>query len=330
LAAVLILAAGFATLAWLALAVSLALRWLVGWLVTGYTLSRAARRWLVWLPLMDLLSALAWGAGVVGRRVVWRGEAFTLSDDGRLAPIAAEEVGFGFAGARLPLRPLVRRLDAFLRRTGHIFEFSQSRDCLLRLALRNSKEEVTLSDGTNLRRGEPVGELHLWNEHIPVVGDRQPDLVWGVAFRRQLDQSLRELAAYIQTDPRFKQVRAFRGEGMFGSRYAPVRLARMARRWGFDLVTPDGAAGWWRRSADFWENMYATWLIRAYNPASLRGSRVPDLRRDQLWISRETLCRRYGAPVPTSAARRKGRRPSSPRTQPGLTERAPQPATHGV
>ena len=328
LASLLTLATGFAASAWLALAVSLALRWLVGWLVTGYTLRRAARRWLVWLPLMDLLTALAWGTGLVGRRVVWRGETFTLSHDGRLVPLAAEELGT--AGALLPLRPLVRRLDAYLRRTYHVFEFSHSRDCLFRLALGQSEEEVILSDGTIVRRGELVGELHLWNEHIPPLGDRRSDLAWAITFRRQLGQSLREVAAYIRTDPRFERVQAFRGEEAFGSRYAPVRLARMAERWGFDLVRRDGAARWWRRSGDFWENLYATWLIWAYNPASLHESRTWQFRRDQLWISRETLCRRYGAAAAASAAGRKVRRTSSPRTQAGLAEDAPQTVPQGL
>ena len=263
----------------------------------------------------------------MGRQVAWRGETFTLSHDGRLVPLAAEEVGF--AGARLPLQPLVRRLDAYLRRTCHVFEFSHSRDCLFRLALGESTEEVILSDGTTVRRGELVGELHLWNEHIPPLGDRRSDLVWAITFQRQLALSFQELAAYIQTDPRFERVQAFRGEGAFGSRYAPVRLAKMAERWGLDVVPRDGAAGWWRRAGDFWKNLYATWLIWAYNPASLHERRTWELRRDQLWISRATLCRRYGVAVAVSAAGRRVRRTSSPRTQTGLAERAPQPAAHG-
>ncbi|MFI5341706.1 MAG: YkoP family protein [Candidatus Methylomirabilales bacterium] len=242
--------------------------------------------------------------------------------------LAVEELGT--AGGLLPTGPLVRRLDAHLRRTCHIFEFSHSRDCLFRLALGTSTEEVILSDGTIVHRGELVGELHLWNEHIPPLGDRRSDVAWAITVRRQLAQSFQEFAAYIQTDPRFERVQAFRGEGAFGSRYSPVRLARMAKRWAFDLFPRDGAAGWWRRSADFWENLYATWLIWAYNPASLRGSRIPESRRDQFWISRDTLCRRYGEVVTASAAGRKVRRTSSPRTQAGMAKQTPQPATHGL
>jgi ceramide glucosyltransferase len=71
-----------------ALGVSMVLRWLVGWLVTGRAGDVEARRALPWLPLRDLLSAAIWLAGMVGRRVVWRGETFILQRDGRLAPLA--------------------------------------------------------------------------------------------------------------------------------------------------------------------------------------------------------------------------------------------------
>jgi ceramide glucosyltransferase len=312
----------------LALVASLLLRWTLAWLITGETRDRTARRWMVWLPLRDLLSALIWCMGAGGRQVVWRGETFALSHDGRLVPLPSEEPAT--PGATPALRPLVRGLDACLRRTCHIFEFSPGQDCLFRLALGESRQDLTLSDGTPVRRGDLVGELHLWNEHIPPLGDRRSDLAWALAFRRQLIRSLRELTAYTQTDPRLARVKAFRGEGAFGSRYTPVHLAKMAERWGFELVRRDGATGWRRRFADFWENLHATCLTWAYNPASLRGRRVWELRRDQFWITRETLLRRYGAEQVPSEASRKVPRSSPSRVQPGLAESQPHPAPQGL
>lgn len=82
LSVLLVLAAGFAPPAWLVLMGSLLLRWLVGWLITNYTGDHVARRWLIWLPVRDLLSAAVWCAGAVGRRVVWRGETYELRDGG--------------------------------------------------------------------------------------------------------------------------------------------------------------------------------------------------------------------------------------------------------
>jgi hypothetical protein len=34
-----------------------------------------------------MLSAVVWFAGMVGRRIVWRGETFLLEPDGRLLPL---------------------------------------------------------------------------------------------------------------------------------------------------------------------------------------------------------------------------------------------------
>jgi len=68
---------------------SLLLRWAAAWLISGRTGDLEARRWLVWLPVRDLLSALTWIAGGLGRRIAWRGEEFLLTAGGRMAPAPA-------------------------------------------------------------------------------------------------------------------------------------------------------------------------------------------------------------------------------------------------
>lgn len=77
---------GYSTLGWLGLAFSILERYIVGWLVSQSTGDRVSQKWLFWLPLRDFLSALVWLAGIVGRRVVWRGETYLVSSDGRLLP----------------------------------------------------------------------------------------------------------------------------------------------------------------------------------------------------------------------------------------------------
>lgn len=88
LAVTLVLVTGFSRPALSALLASVVLRWLVGWLATGFSGDAEARRAMIWLPLRDMLSALVWLAGGVGRRIVWRGEEFLLRADGRLVPLA--------------------------------------------------------------------------------------------------------------------------------------------------------------------------------------------------------------------------------------------------
>jgi len=93
LAAVLVLLTEFSSSAVQALAVSLVLRWTVGWLVSGYTGDTESRRWLLWLPVRDVLSALVWLAAGLGRHVIWRGEAYELERDGRMHPVPADGPG---------------------------------------------------------------------------------------------------------------------------------------------------------------------------------------------------------------------------------------------
>jgi ceramide glucosyltransferase len=91
LGVILVLVLGSGALAWAPLGVSLLLRWAVGWWVTGYTGEEDLRRWLIWLPLRDMLSALVWLAGAAGRRVVWRGERYVVRADGRMEPVRRRE-----------------------------------------------------------------------------------------------------------------------------------------------------------------------------------------------------------------------------------------------
>lgn len=210
----------------------------------------------------------------------------------------------------------MKGLDSLLRRCYGIREFSRDPDCLLRLAVTRSRRDLTLADGTTIRRGEPVGDLHLWNERIPPMPPGGPDLAWGLRFQRRLKRSLEELVAYLASEPGLEALRAFRAVGSFMSR--PTQLAgansaggtaarpgnpatvlagplmSLAERMGFEIVDDDGAPGFWRRFAEFWENAFNLALVWAYNRPSLRSRTLPGLRRVQLWVSREGLVRKYG------------------------------------
>ena len=63
---------------------SLIFRWLTSWLITTRTSDIESRRWLIWLPLRDLLSVLVWFVGAFSHRVRWRGDNYLVSSDGRM------------------------------------------------------------------------------------------------------------------------------------------------------------------------------------------------------------------------------------------------------
>jgi len=94
LAVILLLASGCAALGWRALIFTLLLRWLLAWSVAGIAGDHESLRWLIWLPVRDMLTALVWVAGGMGRRVAWRGEEFALQFDGRLAALSPMRAPF--------------------------------------------------------------------------------------------------------------------------------------------------------------------------------------------------------------------------------------------
>ena len=191
----------------------------------------------------------------------------------------------------------VRQLDRFLRRVEGIEEFSRREDCIFRIGLVRASGEFRLADGTHVRRGDPVGELHYWNEHAPRFGDGRPALAWALAADRAVRQSLRALAEFVEREPRYRSVRAFGGV-MCG---LPVRgapsLSATVRRYGFEtwpFEPPRSLAG---RLHLVGENMLVRLLAWAYNPGSLHAGAAP--ARCNFWISRPALLARYGAEAST-------------------------------
>ena len=283
-----ILAAAFSGVwhwAWIALLVSLAVRFAVAAYVSE-KLGQTHRRILWLLPLRDLLSAGAWAAAFVGRKIAWRGNHYLLQPDGRMTPLGHPQLPNGFVARG------VRRLDAWLRRRQGIFEFTQSPRSMLRLALVQSKQSVTLSDGTRVQPGDVIGELHIWNDRLPLTPVTGPDLAWAMELRRGMSSSMEELAEAARRDPRLKDVKVFGATAVFFSRRGEQQIRRMAGRLGFETIAPNTPPKFWRKFHDFWENFLIFGLQWVYNPGSLRGKAF--IRpREPLWISRERLIDRY-------------------------------------
>lgn len=198
------------------------------------------------------------------------------------------------------LKAAVKGLDSLLRRCYGIHPFTDHPECVLRLGLARSPRDITLSDSVTVCRGEPIGDLHLWNERIPPMPTGGPGLGWAVAFQRRLRRSLEELAVYVETGPPYREVRAFRAIGSTAARPGAAAhgvvsgLIALAGRFGFEAVEPARSPGPWRRFTEFWENLYAVALVWTYNPPSLKTKGLPRLHRVELWVSRDGLLDRCG------------------------------------
>jgi YkoP-like protein len=186
---------------------------------------------------------------------------------------------------------LVGSVDAVLRSLHGIYEFTDDPECVLRVALTRARHPVILSDGTRIADGEPIGALHLWNEHLPAYSERGPDLAWASDIRRRVLHSMRLLAAYVEREPAWRSVPAFSAATTLSNRLGDTQIRRLAARHGFERIEPPRSlVGKLHALGD----CFNTWaLTRAFNPAAL--SRQPFLRgRYELWISRSVLLGRYG------------------------------------
>jgi len=188
-------------------------------------------------------------------------------------------------------RAAVRGLDVLVRRAYHVREFTQDENCILRIALGRSAKDMTLSDGTRIEKGEVVGELHLWNERLPRMDEEGPSLQWALTTYRLWRVSLKKLTAYLENDPQFENIRAFRGESALLK--DDLEGSALFERLGFDLVRRNRTSRL-ERFAEFWENLYTWWLVWTFNPGSLRSKNLSRMERAQIWISRRALIEKYG------------------------------------
>ncbi len=194
------------------------------------------------------------------------------------------------------MRPLIRAFDRFLRRATGVFEFCDHLDCLLRLQWGRAPRDLSLSDGTVVRKGALVLMLHLWNQHLPRPGPAGYDLAWATRVRRMLIFSPREAARWLAAQPQGKQVEAICGITVLA--LSPDGgISPLIRRLGFDVFPYRRALG---RLGKFWENFYTWGIMWTFNAASLRDRSLLRLRRAEIWMSRREFMRRYGGLVSTA------------------------------
>ncbi len=195
---------------------------------------------------------------------------------------------------------LIVAFDRWQRRRLRIWEFSDDPDCILRVSINRSRLDAELADGTVVRRGDRIGLIHLWNERVPRIPTTGPDLEWARLASRSAVRSLRLLARYLLEAPDLDGIQAFGGE--FGFVYTPVTL-RFLHRLGFEVFDPRPPRGLWEWIEDIAMRIWPWLLRRVFNPASLRGRTLADMRRRPIWITRTTILRLYGPDALPSDAR---------------------------
>jgi peptidoglycan-N-acetylglucosamine deacetylase len=145
---------------------------------------------------------------------------------------------------------------------------------------RHRGRPLALGDGTSIRRGDPIGDIHLDNERMTALhgGDRRSRWA-GLAFRRAFHASLEALAEQVENNPRYHGVKAFTATTIFheGTDLMGFEIRPLSSRLGARLVAA-----------------YERSLITQFHPLGERRPgrfRFGEARR--IWISREELLRRY-------------------------------------
>jgi len=183
-------------------------------------------------------------------------------------------------------------LDRWLRRRNGVFEYSVDPQCLFRLEQRRAEDTLVLADGTCVRPGARVLVLHLWNEHLPLMGRSGPTVAWAHKTSRAIRDSLLELACYLCHCSDLSDVCVLYVDMRVSGANQAARAARMLARYGFettrDCVDRRRAP---RRMADA---LFVLMMAGVTNPCTLRGARMRHANL-RAFMSRAVLEQRYAA-----------------------------------
>ena len=184
----------------------------------------------------------------------------------------------------------VYALDRWLRRRQGVYEYTANPACLFRVNRGEADQPLTLADGTRIRPGDPILNLHLWNEHMPPMPPHGPTVAWARQAHRAVDTSLRELARWITRQADHADIAALRADMRLATVAHNPQLARIAAHLGFESAAFQAETGSIRQLG---ENILIYLLVLAANPAAVR---TDVLWRDHalFYLSRAALERRYG------------------------------------
>lgn len=180
-----------------------------------------------------------------------------------------------------------------MRRGMGIEDLCAEPQCIIRIRVMPAERDICLADRTQIRKGDPVGELHLWNEHLPSMADYESALAWALEIRRSFEFSFMCLAERADTDPRLQSVQAFRAGMSFANGIQLTAKLKHVMAWYGIQILPDKPKRF-GRLRDFGNAIFTYALIRAFHPGGAFGRYRLQRRWHEFWLSRRVLCQRYG------------------------------------
>lgn len=184
----------------------------------------------------------------------------------------------------------VFQLDWVLRRWQGIYEFCRADDCLLRAAIAKANRDVELPDGTWIRRGDRVLELHWWNEHVARLVANKPALARAKLFPSLVQHSLQLFGRYLVNAPEARDLGFIHAHAVLVTQSSERDIADRAQQYGFWTLVP--SADLLGRAHDFFEEFFVRALFWALHRRK-RVKRLRTLKQVELWATRSEFLARY-------------------------------------
>jgi len=183
-------------------------------------------------------------------------------------------------------------LDGHLRHRYGVVEYTRCPNCLFRIQVITSCDDLVLSDGVRVFTGDRVINLHVWNEQFPAFPASGPTLAWARRFNRTFDISLRELAHFLEMRPDLDNVKAICANMAFAPMERGAQLTRYVSRFGFESIAVNDSQSLRKRMHWFGENILISMIVLAHNSSALRADTLWRYRT-LVFLSRQRLQRRY-------------------------------------
>jgi hypothetical protein len=189
-----------------------------------------------------------------------------------------------------PLKAGVRLIEYLVRKSMHVYEFTDDPDCILRIQLTTSPRSVDF--GTwQISKGDTILSIHAWNEKMPKIPEQGATIEWAIRLRRQVVHSFHKVAEELQMRGKYSLVKAIYGESTIFSFSEHTGGLKMMQRLGFSILPYHSASG---KFGDFWANLFSWWLMWAFNDLSLDTRHFKHLERTETWFQVDEFIQRYG------------------------------------
>jgi hypothetical protein len=191
-------------------------------------------------------------------------------------------------------------LDVPLRRRQAVLEYSSHPSCIFRLGITRAHRAVTLRDGTRIRPGQRVVQLHFWNERIPPLPPKGATIRWARLLQRCIAASLHELARYLSSRPDLHDVSAICGNVPCATKSQIRQITHIMACYGFEAMFEPERLSIGKRIHQFGENILISLIVFARNAKALRLDTLSRVRVP-IYLSRRTLERKFGSASPVAA-----------------------------